>query len=121
MIESPHLHYLGKMTVFYIPSHKLDDARFYHGTQTARSSIHEFMMHRYRAYTQTPTPVKGFWVGHDEQLVHDVMERFEVSFSVEEEFQRLIEFLAEMCDRLDEAAIYVTRGDESYLVERAER
>ena len=29
--DSPHIHALGTMTVFYIPSHKLDDPRFYHG------------------------------------------------------------------------------------------
>ena len=118
MSDSPHLHPLGKMTVFYVPSHKLDDPRFYHDQQTARSTIHEYLMRQYRAYTQTPTPVKGFWVDQSSGLVHDVMERFEVSFGVEEEFDRLIEFLVELCERLDEQAIYVTRGDRSFLVTR---
>ena len=114
--NSPHIHALGSMTVFYIPSHKLDDPRFYHGTQTARSVLHEFLMHRYRAYTQTPTPVKGYWVDQQNQMAHDVMERFEVSFNKEDEFDRLIQFLVEICERLDEEAIYVTRGNRSYLV-----
>lgn len=118
MSESPHLIPLGKVTIFYVPSHKLDDARFFHGTQTARSSIHEFLMHRYRAYTQTPTPVKGFWVDPAGELVHDVMERFEVSFNNETEFDRLITFLVELCERLREDAIYVTRGDRSFLVSK---
>ena len=115
-IASPLLQPLGKMTVFYVPSHKLDDPRFYHGTQTARSAIHEFLMHRYRAYTHTPSPVKGYWVHEEQGVVHDVMERFEVSFNSEDEFQRLIDFLVELCHRLQEDAIYVTRGDRSYLV-----
>ena len=114
--NSPHIHALGTMTVFYIPSHKLDDPQFYHGTQTARSTLHEFLMHRYRAYTQSPTPVKGYWVDQDDQMAHDVMERFEVSFNKEDEFDRLIDFLVEICDRLSEDAIYVTRGNRSYLV-----
>jgi len=112
------LHELGKVTVFYIPSHKLDDPRYFHGTQTARSAIHEFLMHRYRAYTQSPTPVKGYWVDEKSELVHDVMERFEVSFGSEVEFDRLIEFLVDMCERLTEDAIYVTRGERSFLVHR---
>jgi hypothetical protein len=113
------LHELGKMTVFYIPSHKLDDPRFFgNQSQTARSAIHEFLIHHFRAYTQTPTPVKGCWVDPSGQLVHDVMERFEVSFENERDFQRLIEFLVETRDRLKEEAIYVTRGDRSYLVHR---
>lgn len=116
--DSPHILALGAMTVFYIPSHKLDDPQFYHGTQTARSTIHEFLMHRYRAYTHTPTPVKGYWINQKSQIAHDVMERFEVSFNHESEFDRLIEFLIELCDRLGEEAIYVTRGNRSYLVTR---
>ncbi len=117
-LSHSHLHPLGRMTVFYVPSHKLDDARFYQGSQTARSAIHQFLMERYRAYTQTPTPVKGFWVDPADQLVHDVMERFEVSFEVEAEFELLIGFLVELCQRLHEEAIYVTRGDKSFLVQR---
>jgi hypothetical protein len=116
MHESPYLHPLGKMTVFYIPSHKLDDPRCFAGTETARSAIHEFLMHRYQAYTQTPTPVKGFWLDEANEIVHDVMERFEVSFNSEAEFERLIEFLVELAGRLNEKAIYVTRGDRSFLV-----
>jgi hypothetical protein len=131
--SKPHLYELGKMTVFYVPSHKLDDPRFFPqdpkveataipqgvSAQTARSTIHEFLMRSFRAYTQTPTPVKGCWVDPQGQQVHDVMERFEVSFEKEGDFHHLIEFLVEMCDRLKEEAIYVTRGDRSFLVQRA--
>ncbi|TWU38508.1 hypothetical protein [Novipirellula artificiosorum] len=114
----PHLHALGKMTVFYIPSHKLDDPRFDLDGLTARTAIHRFLMNRYRAYTQTPTPVKGYWTNEANEMVHDVMERFEVSFNFEPDFDRLIEFLVDLCERLQEDAIYVTRGDRSFLVSR---
>jgi len=53
--------------------------------------------------------------------VHDVMERFEVSFHVESEFDSLIDFLVKLCERLEEDAIYVTRGDRSFLVTRMPR
>lgn len=130
-ITNSHLFELGKMTIFYIPSHKLDDPRFYHRDegsakdtrldlgQTARAGIHQFLIEHFRAYTQTPTPVKGCWVDPAGNLVHDVMERFEVSFEKENDFERLIEFLVETCDRLKEEAIYVTRGDRSFLVQRS--
>lgn len=113
-----HVYELGKVTVFYLPSHKLDDPRYFTGTQTARMRTHEFMMHRYRAYTHSPSPVKGYWVDLGGELVHDVMERFEVSFGSESEFERLIVFLIELCDRLGEDAVYVTRGERSFLVNR---
>ena len=75
-------------------------------------------MHHYRAYTQSPTPVKGYWMDVNGQLVHDVMERFEVSFGSEQEFERLIEFLIDLCGRLTEDATYGTRGERSFLVQR---
>ncbi|MEZ6131564.1 MAG: hypothetical protein R3C59_23080 [Planctomycetaceae bacterium] len=115
---SAHVHELGKVTVFYIPSHKLDDPRYFNGSQTARMVTHDFLMERYRAYTQSPTPVKGYWADQHGVMVHDVMERFEVSFGSESEFNRLIEFLVDMCVRLTEDAIYVTRGERSFLVQR---
>lgn len=130
-ITNSHLFQLGKMTIFYIPSHKLDDPRFYQREavsakdpkldlgQTARAGIHQFLIEHFRAYTQTPTPVKGCWVDPAGQLVHDVMERFEVSFENESDFERLIEFLVETCQRIQEEAIYVTRGDRSFLVQRS--
>jgi len=113
-----HVYELGKVTVFYLPSHKLDDPRYFRDTQTARMATHEFMMHRYRAYTHSPSPVKGYWVDLNGDLVHDVMERFEVSFRSESEFERLIVFLIELCERLSEDAVYVTRGEHSFLVNR---
>jgi hypothetical protein len=118
--DSPmsHVYELGKVTVFYIPSHKLDDPRYFDGKQTARMETHEFLMNRYRAYTQSPTPVKGYWMDQNGQMVHDVMERFEVSFGSEAEFERLIEFLIELCNQLTEDAIYVTRGEHSFLIQR---
>jgi hypothetical protein len=113
------LHELGKVTVFYVPSHKLDHPKHARNSLTARQDIHEFLMGRYNAYTQTPTPVRGYWAAPDGEVFHDVMERFEVSFGSESEFDRLIEFLADLCQRLDEQAIYVTRGDRSFLVQRS--
>jgi hypothetical protein len=113
------VHELGKVTVFYVPSHKLDHPKHARNSLTAQQDIHEFLMVRYNAYTQTPTPVRGYWGAPDGEIFHDVMERFEVSFGSESEFDRLIEFLAELCDRLNEQAIYVTRGERSFLVQRS--
>jgi hypothetical protein len=108
---------LGKMTIFYIPSHKLD-APSPVGEQTPRGWIHEFLMQHYKAYTHTPSPVKGFWLNQERVVMHDVLERFEVSFESEKEFRRLVGFLGDLCSRLGEEAIYLTRGEESFLVNR---
>lgn len=108
---------LGKMTIFYIPSHKLD-APGPVGEHTPRGKIHEFLMRHYRAYTHTPSPVKGFWLNDQRVVMHDVLERFEVSFGSEREFRRLVQFLRQLCRALNEEAIYLTRGEESFLVNR---
>lgn len=106
---------LGTMTVFYVPSHKLDDPR-YGADPTARITIHNFLMQHYRAYTHTPSPVKGYWMNERGVLYHDVMERYEVSFDTEPQFQAVVDFLARLCRTLEEESIYLTRGDRSYLV-----
>ena len=47
-----------------------------------------------------------------------MLERFEVSFGSEQEFEQLVAFLRQLCRALDEQAIYLTRGEESFLVNR---
>jgi hypothetical protein len=113
-----HLTPLGKMTLFYIPSHKLD-VPGPAGADTPRGRIHQFLIQHYRAYTHTPSPLKGFWLDEGRALLHDVLERFEVSFESEEGFERLVEFLGQLCRSLGEEAIYLTRGEESFLVGKA--
>ena len=112
-----HLTPLGKMTAFYIPAHKLD-APATDPAPTPRATIHQFLMDHFRAYTHAPSLVKGFWVDERGQLVHDVLERFEVSFGEEQDFERLVSFLRRIGATLGEASIYITRGDESFLVHR---
>ena len=108
---------LGKVTLFYIPSNKLD-VPGPSGAASPRGQIHEFLMCHYQAYTHTPSPVKGFWLDQRQAVQHDVLERFEVSFQSEDEFEQLLAFLRGLCRSLNEEAIYLTRGDESFLVHR---
>ncbi|HVA51659.1 MAG TPA: hypothetical protein VNH11_35290 [Pirellulales bacterium] len=108
---------LGKMTAFYIPAHKLDAPAREHGA-TPRDTIHRFLIEHFRAYTHAPSLVKGFWLDDQGRMQHDVLERFEVSFGAEHEFERLVGFLRQICASLGEEAIYLTRGEESFLVHR---
>lgn len=108
---------LGKMTAFYIPAHKLDVPAPEQGP-TPRGTIHQFLIEYFRAYTHAPSLVKGFWLDERGRMLHDVLERFEVSFGAEPEFERLVAFLRRICVSLGEEAIYLTRGEESFLVHR---
>ena len=106
---------LGKMTLFCIPSNKLDIPG-QEGASSPRGQIHEFLMRHFKAYTHTPSPMKGFWLDAQKAVQHDVLERFEVSFQSEQEFEYLVAFLRQLCRSLGEQAIYLTRGEESFLV-----
>ncbi len=108
---------LGKMTAFYVPAHKLDAPPSGQDT-TPRDTIHRFLIEHFRAYTHAPSLVKGFWLDERGQLVHDVLERFEVSFGEERDFEQLVSFLRRIGASLGEASVYITRGDESFLVHR---
>jgi Cft2 family RNA processing exonuclease len=107
---------LGKMTAFYIPAHKLDAPS--RGAIAPRATIHEFLIEHFRAYTHAPSLVKGFWLDAAGHMLHDVLERFEVSFDAEADFERLVDFLRRTCDDLGEEAIYLTRGEKSFLVNK---
>lgn len=105
------------MTAFCIPAHKLDVSVAGQAT-TPRATIHQFLMENFRAYTHAPSLVKGFWLDDAGRMSHDVLERFEVSFGAELEFERLVGFLRHICGDLEEEAIYLTRGEESFLVHK---
>jgi hypothetical protein len=108
---------LGKMTAFYIPAHKLDVPSPEQGA-TPRGTIHQFLIEHFRAYTHSPSLVKGFWVDDRGRMSHDVLERFEVSFGAETDFERLVAFLRRTCAALGEEAVYLTRGEDSFLVHK---
>lgn len=108
---------LGKMTAFYIPAHKLDVPSL-EQSATPRGTIHEFLIEHFRAYTHAPSLVKGFWLDEQGHVSHDVLERFEVSFEAEPDFERLVAFLTRICAELGEDAIYLTRGEKSFLIHR---
>lgn len=110
---------LGKMTAFYIPAHKLD-VPIAGQAATPRATIHQFLIEYFRAYTHAPSLVKGFWLDDSGRVSHDVLERFEVSFGAELEFERLVSFLRQICGELGEEAIYLTRGEESFLIHKAD-
>jgi len=100
---------LGKITVFYLPSIKLDE-------RGRRKTIHDFLISHFSAYTHTPSMVRGFWTDENSTVVHDILERYEVSLA-KDKFDNLVKFLTELCEELEEKSIYLTRGDESFLVE----
>lgn len=97
---------IGKAATFYLPSRKLNDA--------VRSMIHDFFVEKYSAYTHESSDIKGYWTS-GENLIKDEHERYEISLG-KDNLASLIDFLSELADQTNEDAIYLTIGNESYLV-----
>lgn len=104
--------HIGRIAVFYLPSKKLN--------AEVRGDIHDFFVSRHGAYTHESGDIRGYW--HDgRRLVDDSHERYEISFKGDEKFREFLGFLSELCSRVEEKSIYLTVGEESFLVRPARR
>lgn len=104
-----NVQHIGKTAVFYIPSNKL--------SESTRKRLHDFFVMQYDAYTHESSDIKGYWVDKGE-VVRDQHERYEISFGGNDKLDKLVNFLADICREVEEAAIYLTVDNESYLVRR---
>jgi hypothetical protein len=105
-IEHEKLTDIGRMAIFYLPTKK---------SKSLKSKIHNFLIKNYGAYTHEPSNIRGFWK-QGKEIIKDRNERYEVSFSDKNKIPKLIDFLSEICGEMKEEAIYLTMGDQSYLV-----
>lgn len=113
-----NLIYLGHVAVFYVPIQKLDCHQFGKDGKTPRQLFEEYLLENYNAYTLEISDTQGFWRKHSKsQLFCDKNARYEVSFDGRERVEGFVQFLSEMCDLLQEQAIYVTMGHKSYLIQ----
>lgn len=106
-----NLTYIGHMAIFYIPMAKLD------ASPNLDVSLHEFLMENYGAYTKAVAPVKGFWrsVG-SKKIFLDVNYEYKVSYEGKDRIPAFVEFLADICKKLEEEALYLEMGYMSYIV-----
>jgi hypothetical protein len=107
MKAQPNVDHVGKVVVFYVPSKKLDSK--------IREMLHDFFVSNYSAYTHELGEIKGYWVSKD-TMFKDEHERFEVSFGGTDNFKKFVSFISEICRMAGEDCIYVTVGEECYLV-----
>lgn len=107
----PNAVYIGQVAVFYIPSSKLDIPL----EKTPRQMLHDFFMANFSAYTHEVSNIQGYWLNKN-ILVKDQHERYEVSFDGKEKVIGFVKFLSEICGLIKEDSIYLTMGNESWLV-----
>ena len=108
---------LGRLAVFYVPAHKMDNREFGRDGLTPTQLFDEFFLRKFGGLTHESSNIRGQWTSADGQKVFtDRHERYEVSFSGRKKAEEFIEFLSEMCGLLREESIYLTMGTRSWLV-----
>jgi endonuclease I len=99
--------HIGKVATFYIPVKKLN--------KEVRGKIHDFFVNNYYAYTHETSKIHGFW-SKDDEVIKDKHERYEVSFKGQNNLKKFVKFLSSICYIIKEHSIYLTIGEESFLI-----
>lgn len=108
---------LGTIAVFYVPAHKMDDARYGREGLTPTQLFDRFFLRKFGGLTHEASHIRGQWTSGEGQVVFtDLHQRYEVSFSGDDKAGEFVNFLSEMCGLLQEQSIYMTMGTEAWLV-----
>jgi hypothetical protein len=108
---------LGRIAVFYVPAHKMNDPAYGCDGRTPTQMFDEFFLRKFGGLTHEASHIRGQWTSPDGQKVFtDLHQRYEVSFSGKKKAMEFLTFLSEMCRRLQEDSIYLTMGTRSWLV-----
>lgn len=103
------IEHIGHTAIFYVPECKVDDE--------VRGMFHEFFIRNYDAYTFEPTRIQGFWRRDpDSPIFADINVKYVVSFDGHSHLTSFVEFLSGMCRRMGEECLYMTVGNQSYLI-----
>jgi hypothetical protein len=115
--DLPFLVPLGRIATFYVPAHKMSDPQFGRDGCTPTQIFDEFFLRKFGGLTHEESHIRGEWTAGDGQKVFtDLHQRYEVSFSGKEKAVEFLNFLSEMCGRMQEESIYLTMGTRSWLV-----
>ena len=109
---------LGRRATFLIPSVKVYNRKYSKTRQSVAKTIHQFLMDTFGAYTCTSGNIFGYY----QQGVfgeYDELREFRTSFKEDEQKTKvplLQEFLARVCEDIDEECIYLECGEDAMLV-----
>ena len=114
---SPFLVPLGRIAVFYVPAEKMDLPQYGRDGQTPTEMFDQFFLEHFGGLTHEESHIRGQWTaGQGQKVFTDLHQRYEVSFSGKKKRIEFLEFLSEMCARMQEDSIYLTMGSRSWLV-----
>jgi hypothetical protein len=108
---------LGRIAVFYVPAHKMDDVAYGRDALTPTQLFDQFFLQHFGGLTHEESHIRGEWTsGEGQKVFTDLHQRYEVSFAGREKLEAFVRFLSEMCGLLGEESIYLTIGTRAWLV-----
>lgn len=93
--------------IFLVPSQKL--------TPMLKQQIHSFLMDNYRAYTHETGMTTGYW-REGIKTSKDNHDKYLISLGDSQYYQELVTFVSELCEETDETCLFLTIGNDAYLV-----
>lgn len=98
---------IGRMAIFYLPASKVTD--------NMRSRVELFLLDNFSGYTCQRVNIEGAWAAGG-SVAWDSNIRYEASFAGKDRIPGLVGFLSGLCAEMGEDALYLTMGEDSYLV-----
>jgi|GEM_PF-1123395 hypothetical protein len=108
---------LGKRATFLIPSVKVYNRKYSRTRQSIAKAVHNFLNDTFSGYTCASGNIFGYFTS--ETAEYDELREFRVAFKEDErktKVPKLQEFLAAICEDIDEECIYLECGEDAMLV-----
>ena len=110
---------LGRPARFLIPAYKVHDSKHSKTGQNIPQAIHDFLMQAFGGYNFSLGNKVGFFRGQKSLVECDESKEFCVAFKEDDKKTRvpqLQQFLASICEDINEECIYLECGEDSMFV-----
>lgn len=105
---------LGTRVIFLLPSLKLKERG--KAGKTIEDNVREFLLKKFGGYTAAAGNVFGYWKNAAGREFYGEHTEFKVSLKGERRIEILEEFLVKVAVEMGEKSIYLSAGEESWLL-----
>lgn len=105
---------LGAMVVFLLPSLKLK--RKVEKGESLEDKLHDFLLKKFNGYTAAAGNIFGYWKNAAGKEFYGEHKEYKVSLLDKKEIETLEKFLAILASKMGEESIYLSIGEESWLL-----
>ncbi len=105
---------LGKMIVFLLPSLQLK--RKSQKGESLEDKLHHFLLQKFNGYTAAAGNIFGYWRNAAGKEFYGEHKEYKVSLLKKNEIRALEDFLSILAFEMEEESIYVSSGEDSWLL-----